>query len=130
MSNKDHFSAPPIVDREDRKLRFRELIRSPRRSDRFYKATEKETGTELLWMECRRFGELRAFPCAVITGDGEKLCYDPTVNPEAEEKNTRLLRRWAEMKLPERTDDLDIRPLEEGEFRDLYRSLRTGGYME
>ena len=128
--SKDHYSAPPIVDREDRKVRFWELIRSPRRSDRFYKATVKETGTELLWMECRRFGEVRAFPCAVVTKDGEKLCFDLTVDPDAEEHNAGLIRRWETMDLPSRVESLEIRALEEAEFRSLYRSLRTGGDME
>ena len=121
------YSAPPVAGSPNEKLTFREMLRSQRKNDRFFQATDRETGTWLLWMECRRFGVLRAFPCAVTTPGGERLYFDSAPSPEAEERNGEFLRRWEALKLPERKDSLDIQPLEEKEFRELYRRSRSAG---
>ena len=119
------YSAPPVAGSPDEKLTFREMLRSQRKNDRFYQATDRETGTWLLWMECRRFGNLRAFPCALTAADGERLYFDSSPAPEAEERNADFLRRWEALDLPAKKDRLEILPLEEKEFRTLYRQARS-----
>ena len=119
------YSAPPVAGSPDEKLTFREMLRSQRKNDRFYQATDRETGTWLLWMECRRFGDLRAFPCAISTAEGERLYFDSAPASAAEERNSELMRRWEALRLPERKAALDIEPLEEKEFRELYRRSRS-----
>ena len=121
------YSAPPVAGSPDEKLTFREMLRSQRKNDRFYQATDRETGTALLWMECRRFGTLRAFPCGMATKEGERLYFDSAPASEAEARNSEFLRRWEALKLPERKTSLDIQPLEEKEFRELYRRYRSDG---
>lgn len=120
------YTAAPIVGEPEPVFSLKTLFAGHRRSTRYYEASDEE-GIYLLWMEYTRFGTLLAYPCVLAEADSEPLFFDTSANPMAEDNNIRLLSRWEALNLPDRKDSLEIRPLKEKEFRELYRKYRAGG---
>ena len=117
-------SAPLAGEPGPVKSSFKDLLLGARRREKFYEARHRENTFYLLWMESPRMGALTAFPCVLAEKDRAPMVFDPGRNSAADQNNEAFLRRWDELSLPERREELIIRPLEEGEFHTLFRRYR------
>lgn len=126
--NPPSYTTEALIGSAAPKPRLHELLFGHSREEAYYEARDDRAALYLLWMECRRFGSIRAYPCVLREGDSEPLVFNSSVSASVEDTNYRILRQWEALDLPARLGSLQIQSLNKEDFRQIYRSFRSGIY--
>jgi len=66
----------------------------------YYQAQHLQKDVKLLWMEAKRFGVFKCYPCALET-DEELRVYHTLFTVDTKEENQKLIHRWTELVHPD-----------------------------
>ena len=90
----------------------------------YYETQDEEQDLYLLWIETRRWGEMRCYPCVLRKGE-EILVFQSDVLKECRENNYRLVDEWESCVDRERVNAVcQVNDLSPKEFQELFSRYR------
>lgn len=126
MEKKKNYCAYVIGSRKEEargKTILRFLFGSQRKAY-YYETRDEERDLYLLWIETKRWGEMRCYPCVLRKG-GETIVFQSNVLKECEENNDRLVEEWERCVDRERVNAVcQVNDLTSKEFQELFSRYR------